>query len=238
MIRAGLRKLIDSHDGLRVVGELGHTDEPIGVALQEHADVALLDLDGEDTCDEYTDLLSALVKKVRVIILSEHVGASTVLAVFHHGAMGVVLKHHPPEVLFKAITKVHGGEVWLERSMVAYVLANWNRATEDDHGGALGETSSLKRRDRQVVALVGEGLRNREIAQRLHISESTVRNCLTSIFKKLGLGGRFHLLAYAHQHGLLDGPPIVGSLVPSAEPRLLQLPPRHAKTSARGRTPP
>jgi DNA-binding NarL/FixJ family response regulator len=118
------------------------------------------------------------------------------------GAMGVVLKEQAPEVLLKAIEKVHAGEVWLDRTMLASVLGELvaNRATRVDAEAT--HIAMLTGREREVIAQVGQGLRNKQIADRLGITETTVRHHLTSIFDKLGVTSRLELVLFAHRRGL------------------------------------
>ena len=116
------------------------------------------------------------------------------------GATGLVLKNERPEVLMKAIRKVHGGEVWLDRTITARVLARIARRRHTQDAEA-EKIASLTRREHEIIALVGEGLKNGAIADRLFVSEATVRNHLTSILSKLGLSDRFELAVYAFRHG-------------------------------------
>jgi two-component system nitrate/nitrite response regulator NarL len=120
------------------------------------------------------------------------------------GAMGVVLKEHAAEVLIKAINKVHQGEVWLDRSMMGTVLDEMTQAPEIDPEGA--RIASLSDREREVIALIAEGLKNKQIAQRLFISETTVTHHLSSIFSKLDVSDRLELIIYAFRHGLAQLP--------------------------------
>src|SRR5262249_37417395 len=120
------------------------------------------------------------------------------------GAMGLVLKEQLADVLLQAIVKVHAGEAWLEPTMMASVLGALVRAQRPDP--EVAKIASLTARERDIIALIGEGLRNRQIAACLRISETTVRHHLTSIFNKLGVGDRLELLVYIHRHDLLDQP--------------------------------
>ena len=89
-------------------------------------------------------------------------------------------------MLIKAIGKVHEGEVWLDRTITAAVLARMTRRRHDGDVEAV-KIATLTRREHEIIALVGEGLKNAAIAERLFVSEATVRNHLTSILDKLGL---------------------------------------------------
>jgi DNA-binding NarL/FixJ family response regulator len=97
--------------------------------------------------------------------------------------------------------------VWLEGTMIASVLGELTRRSgppPPDPEGA--KIATLTAREREVIALIGEGLKNRQIAKRLFISETTVRHHLTSIFDKLGVADRLELVIYAYRHGLLKPP--------------------------------
>lgn len=205
IVRAGLRMLIESRAGIEVVGETGALAESVSLARQEQPDIILLDLDmgGQSSLDILPELLAA--GRARVIILTGVRDPEAHRQAVRLGAVGLVLKEHATEVLLKAIEKVQSGEVWLDRSMTANVLGELSRrqAIQDLEAPKI---ATLTPREREVIALIGEGLRNREIGARLFITESTVRHHLTSIFDKLGLSDRFELAIYAYRHGLAAPP--------------------------------
>jgi DNA-binding NarL/FixJ family response regulator len=116
--------------------------------------------------------------------------------------MGLVLKEQAPEVLLKAIEKVYAGEVWIERAMLASVLDEVVMGRARPAGAEERRISALTERERTVIALVGQGLKNKQIGERLAISETTVRHHLSSIFDKLGVESRLELMIFAHRHGL------------------------------------
>jgi DNA-binding NarL/FixJ family response regulator len=123
------------------------------------------------------------------------------------GARGLVLKEKAAEVLLQAIMKVHAGEAWLERTMMANVLdalGHTSRHRQTDPEAA--KIAMLTARECDVIALLGEGLKNQQIATRLHISETTVRHHLTVIFDKLEVVDRLELVVYAYRHGLVKLP--------------------------------
>ena len=111
------------------------------------------------------------------------------------------------ETLLHAITQVRAGEVWLEPTMIARVLGELTRPQPAPQVSAeAANIAKLTEREREVITLVGEGLRNKHIAARLYISEATVRHHLTAIFAKLDVSDRFELAIYAYQHGLAKPP--------------------------------
>jgi len=205
IVLAGLRLLIESRPGLKVVGEAGNRAEALAIAAQERPDIILLDLDlGRDSGLDFLPELLLAAKEARVIILTGVRDLEAHRRAVSLGAMGVVPKEKAADVLIKAFEKVHAGEVWLDRSMIATVLAERSRPKKVDPEAA--KIAALSPREREVVALVGQGIKNKQIATRLFISETTVRHHLTSIFSKLDLSDRFELIIYAYRHNLARPP--------------------------------
>jgi DNA-binding NarL/FixJ family response regulator len=207
LIRAGLKMLIESRAGLRVVGEAANYSDARDAGLRE-ADIIVLDSDLDRSTNlDFLQEMVASVKPARLLVLTRTADLESHYCAVRLGAMGLVLKERPADVLVKAIEKVHAGEVWLDRSAVARVLRGLSAASEDssrDSDGA--RIANLTERERDVIAVIGEGLKNRQIAERLFISETTVRHHLSSIFDKLGVSDRFELLVYAYRHKLAKPP--------------------------------
>lgn len=205
VVRAALRMLINSRPGMQVVGEAANGSEALALTVREHPDIILLDLDLGDSSglDFLPELLTA-AKTVHVLILTGVDDPELHRRAVRLGARGLVMKEKTAEVLFKAIEKVQEGEVWLERSMIATVLDELHGNQETDPEQA--KIAKLTPREREVIVLIGQGLRNKQIAQRLFISETTVRHHLTSIFDKLEVSERLELLIYAYRHGLAQIP--------------------------------
>jgi DNA-binding NarL/FixJ family response regulator len=204
IFRAGLRLLLEGESGLNVIGEARNKAEAFQ-AVRNLPDVILLDLDlGDETA---TDFLPDLVKAgepARVVVLTGVPDPELHLRAICLGAVGLVHKLEAPWVLLKAIRKVHEGEAWLNRDMVASAMKRLQQRTKIDPEA--GKISSLTARELEIVALIGEGRRNRAIGEQLYISEKTVRHYLTSIFTKLDVGDRLELMIYAYQHGLAKLP--------------------------------
>ena len=123
------------------------------------------------------------------------------------GAKGLVLKDTPIEVLTKAIEKVYAGEVWLDRTTTATVLEELSRKKDAQQlDPEEVKIDALTQREREVINAVGEGLKNKQIGERLFISDVTVRHHLTSVYGKLGVTDRLELVIYAYRHGLVPIP--------------------------------
>jgi two-component system nitrate/nitrite response regulator NarL len=204
LVRACLRMLIESHPGLRVVGEAAVPPDALAAAVQEHPDIILLDLDlGETNGLDLIPSLRSAVPEAHVVVLTGVRDPALHREAVRLGAVGIVLKEKAADVLFQAIAKVHGGGIWLDSVLVAGVLGEMTRLggspTTDPETTKI---SSLTAREREVIDLIGQGLKNQVIADRLCISEATVRHHLTSIFAKLSVVDRLELVVYAYRHGL------------------------------------
>jgi len=209
VVRAGLRMIVQSRPGMTIVGEAGNRNDALALAGSEHPEIILLDLDlgGDSGMTLIAELLAAS-SEARIIILTGLRDSEVHRQAVMLGAMGIVKKEKAAEVLISAIERVNEGEAWLDPSLMAGVL---NEVTRSGKGAKtdpeVEKISTLTRRELEVVALIGEGIKNKEIAGRLFISETTVRHHLTSIYDKLDVADRVELLIYAFRHGLASPPP-------------------------------
>jgi DNA-binding NarL/FixJ family response regulator len=203
VMRKGLRMLIENQSGLRVVGEATDRSAAIQSAAREQPDIILLDLDlGEESGLDILPELRAAAKAARVIVLTGIRDPAEHRQAVRLGATGMVLKEQAIDTLVKAIERVYAGETWLDPALVANILAERSRARGRDADPEVARIAALTEREREVIALIGEGLKNRQIGKRLSISETTVVHHLTSIFDKLGVANRLELVTYAYRHGL------------------------------------
>lgn len=204
IVRAGLRMLLESQMDMCVVAEATTRAEALAAVMREQPDIIVLDLDlhGEIICDSIPTLLAS-APKARIVILTGIRDPDIQRQAVALGAMGLVPKDKAASELLQAIRNICAGEAWLEPTLVASVLRTMT------HGrGALPvdcdafKIATLSEREREVIALVGKGLRNKHIADQLCISETTVRHHLTAIFAKLAVSDRLTLAIYAYRHGL------------------------------------
>jgi two-component system, NarL family, nitrate/nitrite response regulator NarL len=208
MFRTGLRLAIESQPGISVVAEAANRAEALAAAARESPDIILLDLDlGDESGSELLPELIANGHAGRVILLTGLRDPEAHRQAVRMGAVGLVLKEHAMETVLKAIEKVYAGEAWLDRTMIATILRERTRPEAANGRGVEAiKIATLTEREREVISLIGEGLKNREIAERMYISEATVRHHLTSIFNKLGVADRLELVIYAYQHQLAELP--------------------------------
>jgi len=208
----GLRLLIEKEPDMIVVGTASNRAEALAL-MQEHPDIVLLDLDlGNESGIDFLPQLIEPEEPPRVIIVTGVPDPELHLRAVRLGALGVVLKLDSAGSLVKAIRKVHGGEMWLNRPMISTVMTELIHARAKKMDSEALKIAELTVREREVIALVAEGMRNRQIGERLFISEKTVRHYLTSVFDKLGVADRLALMIYAFQHGLAK--------IPTADPQV------------------
>lgn len=210
IVRSGLRMLVESHANTTVVGEAGNSAETFKFFSENDADIILLDIDlGVESGLSFLPRLLETAEPAKVLVLTGIRDQETHQKAVALGALGLVLKDQACDTLINAIEKVYSGEAWLDPSLVAAAITQLARTAECKNKNPDPEAlkiASLTEREREVVALIGEGLSNKLIGDRLFISEKTVRHHLTSIFDKLGLSDRFELAIYAFRHGLAQLP--------------------------------
>jgi DNA-binding NarL/FixJ family response regulator len=205
IIRAGLRMLIEKRPDFQVVGEADNRADALRLVQEQHPDVTLLDVDlgQENGIDFLSEILQVGQSDAKVLLLTGLNDRDAHSRAVRSGALGVVLKERAPEVLLQAIQKVHQGEVWLERTMVATALTGmWRDSPQQEVDPEASKIAELTEREYEVIMLVAQGLKNQQIADRLFVSEPTVRRHLSSIFTKLDVADRLDLVVYAFQHGL------------------------------------
>lgn len=198
VMRAALRMLLSARPALEVVGETASCDGALQLCARHRPDIILLDIflaDGSSL-----ERIPALIETgARVLVLTGTTDEVLAGRAFTLGAHGVVRKEQPAPVLIEAIRYVHGGGFW--RDPVLPSQADAAPANASSEPSAL---NSLTPREREVIQLIGQGLKNKGLAARLNLSEKTVHNHLASIFRKLGVSDRLELAAFARRHHLLD----------------------------------
>jgi DNA-binding NarL/FixJ family response regulator len=207
IVRDGLKKLLLLEDDFEVVGEAGDGREVIAKVQEVDPDVLLLDLRMPNL-----DGLAALQalqqtnKRTRVIVLTASEDKNEFVQAMKLGCSGIVLKQTAPDLIVKSIRKVNAGEIWLDSHTTAAVMRQFSTALDGGSGSAGGgkgrERSPLSTREREIVALVAQGYKNKEMAEKMFISEQTVKNHLHNIFDKLGVSDRLELALYAIHKGL------------------------------------
>ena len=204
IVRQGLRLFFTGYLEIVIVGEAATCTEALTAAAQTQPDIIVLDLAfGHANAVDFIPELLAAAAGVHIVIFTGVDDPALQRQAVSLGAIGVVSKDRAPEVLLQAITKVHAGQAWLERTMMADVLGEMTRTRRAQQlDPEVAKIATLTPRERAIIALIGEGLKNRQIAERLCLSDITVRHHLTAIFDKLGVIDRLELVVYAYRHSL------------------------------------
>jgi DNA-binding NarL/FixJ family response regulator len=215
IFRDGLCKLLALEEDFEVVAQASDGRQVLDVLQQYEPDILLLDLKmpGLDGLATLQRLQSAR-NKTRVIVLTASDDKNEFVQAMKLGTSGIVLKQTATELLIKSIRKVHAGEIWLDSHTTAAVIRQFVAAEDTPPAPAptsQGQTSRdrerspLSSREREIVALVAQGFKNKEMAEKMFISEQTVKNHLHNIFDKLGVSDRLELALYAIHNNLHGG---------------------------------
>lgn len=204
MFREGLATLLSLHDDLELVGEAADGEAALTLTAQRAPQVVLMDLrmprlDGI----EATRRLLAAYPDVRVLILNTFDDDEDVFDGLRAGAAGYLLKDSSSDRLVEAIRATARGESFLQPSITAKVLAEFNRLEPRRPAGNRALPEPLSEREIEVLGHVVAGLGNRAIGQRLYLAEGTVKNHLTQIFGKLGVSDRTQAALKAREMGLV-----------------------------------
>jgi|HubBroStandDraft_5_1064220.scaffolds.fasta_scaffold09049_2 DNA-binding NarL/FixJ family response regulator len=182
---------------VQVVGASTQANLDNGSQLPE-ADVALISVNAGDGPSTRFKLLREIRQahpNIRCIMLLDRCDREHVVESFSSGVMGICGRDESCEVLCKCIDRVHQGQVWANSEQLHFVLDTFCAGNRIRFTDARGD-ALLTQREETIVYLVAEGLRNREIAAQLKLSEHTVRNYLFRIFEKLGISSRSELILY------------------------------------------
>jgi DNA-binding NarL/FixJ family response regulator len=194
VVRHGLKQLLATFDGVELVGEAANGEEAAALCTERAPDVVLMDLE-MPVADgiEATRRIRAQNADIAVVVLTSFSDREKIIRALDAGAVGYLLKDVEPDDLEKAIAAAARGESPLDPK-AARALVSARRATAPAGG--------LSDREREVLLMVVDGLANKQIAQRLSISEKTVKAHLTSIFRQIGVTDRTQAALWAERNGL------------------------------------
>ena len=206
LFRDGLRRLLQSEPGFRVVGLASDGDEVVQLAKRLKPDIILLDVSmpGRGGIDALREL-ALLEHPTRTLLVTASLDKAEIVTALRLGACGVIFKGTPTTRLFESIRCVMAGQYWVTREGVSD-LVKALRTVSPLEPIESPKTFGLTKREKEVVSMVVTGCSNPEIAQRCSISEQTVKHHIGHIFDKLGVSNRLELALFAVNHRLSGSP--------------------------------
>ncbi len=199
MIREGLKQLLELEGDISVIGEAGDGLECMTLLNKVVPDVLLLDINMPNMNGlQVLEQLKREKKNVKVLILTIHNEIEYLLKAVNIGVNGYVLKDSDSSVLKTAIGAIYNGENYIQPSLTPLLKEKITKPRTNIRD------SVLTRRELQVLELLGEGIYNKEIAEKLFISEKTVKNHVSSIFKKIGVSDRTQAVVFAIRNNMID----------------------------------
>jgi NarL family two-component system response regulator LiaR len=203
IVQESLKLLINSNKGLAVSGAFSFAEDFREVTTLPQSDVAVVYISAGDRVEVISELIQEL-PGLRVILIIDSVDLDAQAEALKLGAVGIVHKEQNPKLLIEAIRQTYNGETWLNQVLLNKILERGKSSAKNPPKTLfqLG-LESLTTRELEVVRMIGEGLKNRTIAERLAISEATVRHHLSSIYGKIGVEDRLNLVIFAYENGIL-----------------------------------
>jgi DNA-binding NarL/FixJ family response regulator len=201
IFRKGLQEIINKQSDMTVVGEAKDGVDAVNKAEELAPDIILMDismpiLDGVKA----TRLIRDQGEQVGIVVLTMHGDDKYVFEAIKAGAQGYILKDADLDELLKAIRTVHRGEPMIDSSIAGRVLVEFGRLTRDQQNR---DFLDLSQRETEILQFVAQGATNKDISEKLFISEYTVRNALSIIFQKLHVNSRTEAAVYAVREGLI-----------------------------------
>jgi DNA-binding NarL/FixJ family response regulator len=203
IFRSALRMYIETEPRLRVVGEAADIEKAGEIIAIERPDLLLVDLPDYGG-NELMPFLQTV--KLPVLILVGQHDIEIYQKCLKMGIRGLVQKEESGETLFKAIEKVYDGEIWFDRTIMGETIRQLLDEKQSLHDNPKPHvTNVLTSREKEVVDLICKGMKNKSIAEKLFITETTVRHHLTSVFNKFEITSRLELVVYAFKNNLVGG---------------------------------
>jgi DNA-binding NarL/FixJ family response regulator len=204
----GLTAILRPEMDITIVGQAHDGIETLELISAFDPDVLLLEL-RLPRMDGLTVLrnLPARSPRVKVVLFTAVDAKEEFVEAMKLGCAGILMKHSPASLIAKSIRKVHEGEIWLDANTTAAVIRQFASPTEmaplsSPNGKVQRDRAQLSQREREIIVLIAQGYKNKEIAEKMFITEQTVKNHLHNVFDKLGVSDRLELALYAIHNSL------------------------------------
>ena len=181
VLARGLREILVNEEGLELLDHAPTGEKLLESMVNRQPDLLFLDLTSDFTLD-FLSSVHRTAPSAKIVLWVHFISTEMALQAMGLGVRGILSKTLPPEVLATGLRKIHGGELWFEKALTDSILT--------------ARRYTLTRREGQIVSLVAQGLKNKELGVALNISEGTVKVYLSRLFKKLGLKDRFELALF------------------------------------------
>lgn len=199
MVRDGIKQLLELEDNISVVAEANNGEECLELICKQDADILLLDINMPDVNGlQLLDRIKAKKKTVKIIMLTIHNEPEYMDKAMNLGANGYVLKDSSSSILKQAIQMVLQGEQYIDPSLLPYYFSDSNKVYDN------ANSNTLTGRETEVLILMTQGLYNKEIGYKLGISEKTVKNHASNIFRKINVSDRTQAAIYAIKNNLVS----------------------------------
>ena len=201
LIRQGLKQILELEKDMIVIAQASNGSEAVQLARECKPDVILMDINmpGTNGLQAIKEIKQEKLES-RVIVLTIHEDREYLFKTLQMGAEGYVLKDAEPSVLIEAIRNVNAGQSYIQPNMTMELVKEFNRVTM--HEKEKHDENNLTTREIEVLELIAEGMINKEIAKKLYISEKTVKNHVSNIFRKLNVSDRTQAAIYAFKHNI------------------------------------
>ncbi|MBZ2174095.1 response regulator transcription factor [Schnuerera sp. xch1] len=202
LMREGLKQLLELEEDIEVISQAGNGEEALDKILQDEPDVILLDINmPQMTGIDVLRRMKDLGLNSKVIMLTIHDDREYLFETMKIGANGYVLKDSDADSLIKAIRNVIKGKTYIQPSIASMLVDGMNK-DDNEQDDEVKKIESLTKREYEVLMLIAEGLNNKDIASKLFISEKTVKNHVSSIFKKIEVNDRIQAAIFAFKNNI------------------------------------
>ncbi len=201
MVRQGLKTILELEEDIEVVSQAANGEEAVLFARKEKPDIILMDINMPILNGlQAIKILKEEDESYKIIVLTLHQDREYLFKTLQLGCEGYVLKDAESCVLIDAIRSVYQNQTYIQPNMTSELVKEFNRVTLIEHDRTI--TNNLTNREVEVLKLIAEGMINKEIAKQLYISEKTVKNHISNIFKKLDVNDRTQAAIYAFKHNI------------------------------------